>query len=207
MAYVIYTSGSTGLPKGALLTHGGACAIVDGLVGELGVGAESRVLQNVPLGFDVSISEIFMALFSGATLCLADPEKLMPTSEFIDLLEERGITTLSITASALAQLPHAALPKLPTLVVGGEPYRRRHASLAAGQARVERVRADRGDDHRDARAGRRRLGTACRTSARHCRESKRTCWTKSDNRCRSACPASSGSAESASPWVISRDRS
>jgi amino acid adenylation domain-containing protein len=123
LAYVIYTSGSTGRPKGALIEHRGLCNMIREQIRIFGVRPESRVLQFAALGFDASISEIFMALAAGAELHLAPQEALLPGAEFLALLRERGITTLTLPPSVMAALPEAALPDLTTLIAAGEELR------------------------------------------------------------------------------------
>lgn len=73
LAYCIFTSGSTGRPKGAANTH---AAIVNRLrwMGETyGFAATDVVLQKTPIGFDVSVWELFLPLMCGARLVLAPP--------------------------------------------------------------------------------------------------------------------------------------
>lgn len=73
IAYVLYTSGSTGTPKGVEVPHR---AIVNRLawIGSIqGFTQQDRVLLKTPLGFDVSVWELFWALTVGATVVVADP--------------------------------------------------------------------------------------------------------------------------------------
>ncbi|RYZ35737.1 MAG: non-ribosomal peptide synthetase, partial [Myxococcaceae bacterium] len=120
LAYVIYTSGSTGQPKGTLLSHRGLCntALEAARVQHLGPG--QRALQFAATGFDAAIWEIFSALLSGAALCLAPRDALLPGAPLQGLLQAQAITTATLTPSALAQLDPDALPTLRTLTSAGE---------------------------------------------------------------------------------------
>jgi amino acid adenylation domain-containing protein len=119
-AYVMFTSGSSGVPKGVTVQHAGLANLVHALVCRLELTDADRVLQFVSPSFDVSVSEIFMALVSGATLVLARYEQLLPGPDLVELLRAQRITTVSLPASVLAALPHAQLPQLRNLIVGGE---------------------------------------------------------------------------------------
>jgi amino acid adenylation domain-containing protein len=120
LAYVIYTSGSTGQPKGVLVPHGGLTNVVCAQNRAFGIGAESRVLQWVPVNFDAAQAEIFRALTAGATLCMAPADDLLPGRPLFDLMREREITAATLHPAAAAALPGTDLPALRALVVGGE---------------------------------------------------------------------------------------
>ena len=120
LAYVIYTSGSTGTPKGVLVPHRGLYGLAQEQTGILEVGPGSRVLQFSSLSFDASTFEIVMALATGATLCLGSPDSLLPGPTLIRLLQDQGITIVTLPPSALAALPVEKLPALRTITVAGE---------------------------------------------------------------------------------------
>jgi amino acid adenylation domain-containing protein len=120
LAYIIYTSGSTGKPKGVLLAHRGLCNLATAQIQAFDIRPDSRVLQFASLSFDASISEIFMALVAGATLCLATTDALLPGANLLRLLGDRAITTVTLPPSVLAVLPVEELPALQTIIVAGE---------------------------------------------------------------------------------------
>jgi amino acid adenylation domain-containing protein len=119
-AYAIFTSGSTGRPKAAVLLHRGLVNVAREQARMFNVGPSDRVLQFASLGFDASVFEMVMALASGATLCLAPREQLLPGPALLALLEREEITIVTLPPSALAALPDAALPRLRTITVAGE---------------------------------------------------------------------------------------
>ncbi|SFH03173.1 amino acid adenylation domain-containing protein [Duganella sp. CF458] len=121
LAYVIYTSGSTGQPKGVMNHHRGLCNLVHAQTALYQVDASSRVLQFVSLSFDVCVSEIAMALCSGASLHLAPAGELLPGAPLVESLQRSAATHVSLPMAVLAALPQdASLPALKALIVGGE---------------------------------------------------------------------------------------
>lgn len=120
LAYVIYTSGSTGKPKGTLLAHRGLCNFVTAFARDFRLGPGSRVLQFASLSFDASVAEILGALASGAALCLASRDEVMPGRELIRLLQRQRITCAVLPPSLMRVLPDEELPDLVTLVSATE---------------------------------------------------------------------------------------
>ncbi|MEV4259542.1 amino acid adenylation domain-containing protein, partial [Spirillospora sp. NPDC049652] len=118
-AYVIYTSGSTGVPKGVVVSHRGLAGLAGAQVERFAVRPDSRVLQLAALGFDASVSEMCMALLSGATLLLADADRMPPRGRLEPLLADLAVTHVTVPPSLLATVEH--LPDgVETLVVAGE---------------------------------------------------------------------------------------
>ncbi|HEU0014377.1 MAG TPA: condensation domain-containing protein, partial [Longimicrobium sp.] len=119
-AYVIYTSGSTGRPKGVLVPHRGLCNVAAAQQRAFGVGPDDRVLQFASLSFDAAAFELVMALASGAALCLAPREELLPGPGLLGVLRRHAVTTVTLPPSALAVLPVEELPALRNITVAGE---------------------------------------------------------------------------------------
>jgi amino acid adenylation domain-containing protein len=120
LAYVIYTSGSTGQPKGVMIKHQGVCNLAEAQARAFGVRPDSRILQFAPSCFDASVSEIFMALTSGAALCLGNRNDLFYGSALSALLREQAITTVTLPPTALSTLPDDEFSALETIIVAGE---------------------------------------------------------------------------------------
>ncbi len=120
LAYLIYTSGSTGKPKGVLIPHIGLTNLTKHKIEICDVHPGDCVLQFFSLSFDASIPEIIMALGSGAKLCLAKSESLLPGETLLQLLQNNAVTHITITPSALSLIPSADLPHLRMILVGGE---------------------------------------------------------------------------------------
>ncbi|HEX7239936.1 MAG TPA: amino acid adenylation domain-containing protein, partial [Longimicrobiaceae bacterium] len=120
LAYVVYTSGSTGRPKGVAVTHAAAANLLSQAVETFGAEAGSRVLQTASLSFDASLLEVFLALFSGAALHVADRETVLSGTALVALLREREIDVWVSTPPLLESLPDTDLPALRTVSTGGE---------------------------------------------------------------------------------------
>ena len=119
-AYLIYTSGSTGRPKGVVATHRSLAHLVDAQIDAFRISASSRVLQFASLSFDASVSEIFTALLSGACLYMAPRNLLVPSHDFLRLMQRWRISVVTIPPSVLTRMPAGDLPALETLVSAGE---------------------------------------------------------------------------------------
>jgi amino acid adenylation domain-containing protein/non-ribosomal peptide synthase protein (TIGR01720 family) len=101
LAYVIYTSGSTGAPKGAMNSHRGISNRLLFLQQAQPLLPADRVLQKTPMGFDVSVWELFWPLMTGARLVLARPEGHKEQAYLAELIASREITILHFVPSML----------------------------------------------------------------------------------------------------------
>ncbi|MBA2672060.1 non-ribosomal peptide synthetase [Ramlibacter sp.] len=120
LAYVIYTSGSTGRPKGVLLHHAGLCNLVRAQTAALRIRPGQRVLQFASFNFDASVSEIFMALTAGATLCLAARDDLLPGAGLEDTLRREAIDVATLPPVVLGALSPQHATGLRTIIAAGE---------------------------------------------------------------------------------------
>ena len=110
LAYLLFTSGSTGRPKGVEVTHRNLVHFV-GCGSDLVAGGEDACLQVVPLGFDISVQEIWGTLANGGRLVIAPRGRLDP-AELGRLIATRGVTVLTISTGLFHELVRAALPDL-----------------------------------------------------------------------------------------------
>ncbi|MEU2116584.1 amino acid adenylation domain-containing protein [Streptomyces sp. NPDC016459] len=122
-AYLLYTSGSTGRPKGVLVSHRALANLTAYQAGVFGIDADARMLQFASLSFDASVWEIFSTLAAGGTLVVVGREHALVGEALADVLAERAVSVCLLPPSVIASLPARELPRLTTLVSGGEACR------------------------------------------------------------------------------------
>ncbi|HEY0606707.1 MAG TPA: amino acid adenylation domain-containing protein, partial [Herpetosiphonaceae bacterium] len=104
LAYVMYTSGSTGRPKGVGVPHAAMSNFLNWMRQSYPLAADDRVLHTVPLGFDISVREIFWPLLSGAQLVLARPGGQADLDYLIAAIQRWGITQVRFVPPMLQLL-------------------------------------------------------------------------------------------------------
>ncbi|NEW29648.1 non-ribosomal peptide synthetase [Nocardia cyriacigeorgica] len=135
VAYIIYTSGSTGLPKGVLVTHRGLADLAAGSGAGFGVDADAVVAHAVSPSFDISVEEILIAYTAGATLVVVPPAAFAG-EELAEVLRTFEVTHLNVTPTVVGSLDPASLPRLRTVVVGGDACPPELVTTWAGRALI-----------------------------------------------------------------------
>ncbi|WP_445148786.1 amino acid adenylation domain-containing protein [Baekduia sp. Peel2402] len=102
LAYVLYTSGSTGRPKGVEISHRAIVNRLAWMQDAFGIGPGSRVLLKTPLGFDVSVWELFWPLITGATLVVATPGAHRDPEALAQTIRDNNIDTMHFVPSMLS---------------------------------------------------------------------------------------------------------
>ncbi|PWY87430.1 nonribosomal peptide synthase [Aspergillus heteromorphus CBS 117.55] len=134
LAYVIFTSGSTGKPKGTMIQHQSFCS---GSLqqGELAnMGPHSRIFQFASYSFDVSILEILTGLIFGACICI--PNEQLGRADFVQSMNDFRVNWAFLTPSVLKVLSPDQLPRLKTLVLGGEAMSESDMMTWAGRVQL-----------------------------------------------------------------------
>ncbi|KAH8689029.1 hybrid PKS-NRPS PsoA [Talaromyces proteolyticus] len=112
-AMILYTSGSTGVPKGVVLTHGGLVNQIYGTITTLSLERETT-LQQSPLGFDLMLDQIFLAICNGGTIVIVGKSGRGDPIHMANLMVKHGVTLTHFVPSeylALLNYGHHILTK------------------------------------------------------------------------------------------------
>lgn len=127
LAYVIYTSGSTGQPKGVMVTHTSSVNMSVDQIRLFNVTAQDNVVWFASISFDASVSEIMMALYSGASLLIPTDTVLKDKSAFAEYIRINKATVVTFPPSYLDLLDNNDLAGIRCIISAGEPA---HAARA-----------------------------------------------------------------------------
>ena len=129
-AYLMYTSGSTGRPKGTVVTRAGIGNTLAWMQTDHHLTPDDRVVHKAPIGFDVSVREIFWPLTRGATLVVARPDGHRDPAYVARLVHEERVTVICFVPALLGPFLDEYRPteSLRLVLCGGEAL---PAALAA----------------------------------------------------------------------------
>ncbi|MBA4495173.1 amino acid adenylation domain-containing protein [Paenactinomyces guangxiensis] len=99
LAYVIYTSGSTGQPKGVMIQHKQAVAMISWAKNVFSDEELAGVLASTSICFDLSIFEIFVPLCRGKKVILAENALYLA-----ELPNAQEVTLINTVPTAIAEL-------------------------------------------------------------------------------------------------------
>ena len=131
LAYVIYTSGSTGVPKGVMVEHRSNVNMSLEQIRQFGISAADRVVWFASVSFDASVSEIMMALYSGACLLIPPGEILKDPALFGSYLRTSAATVVTFPPSYLDLVSDEDLAGMRCVIEAGEAaHVQRSAAIA-----------------------------------------------------------------------------
>ncbi|WP_113925697.1 non-ribosomal peptide synthetase [Cognataquiflexum aquatile] len=119
---IIYTSGSTGKPKGVMVEHRNLVNFLFSMSKDVDFNPSSSILSVTTYSFDIFYLELFLPLFQGGCVILADKETTLDGYKLAQLIEEKAPTHMQATPSGWQLLLESGW-KNPTgikMLVGGE---------------------------------------------------------------------------------------
>jgi amino acid adenylation domain-containing protein len=123
LAYVIYTSGSTGQPKGVEVTHLNLANFIQSMSKEPGLDEDAVLCAVTTLSFDIAGLELWLPLWVGARVVLADEEQSRDGEWLSELLTESGATVMQATPATWRMLLDAGWEGgLKQALCGGEAF-------------------------------------------------------------------------------------
>lgn len=99
--YGIFTSGSTGVPKGVVVSHRSVIDFISCFTEIFQITERDVIGNQAPWDFDVSVKDIYSAIFTGATVQIIPRRMFSFPIQLLDFLMEREVTTLIWAVSAL----------------------------------------------------------------------------------------------------------
>ena len=99
--YINFTSGSTGTPKGVAVSHASVASFIPAFDETFGLTAEDVFANQAPLDFDVSVKDVYSAIYLGATVHLIPRDYFSVPTQLLDYLCERRPTVLVWAVSAM----------------------------------------------------------------------------------------------------------
>jgi amino acid adenylation domain-containing protein len=140
LAYLIFTSGSTGRPKAAMNSHRAIANRLYWMQQRFALTAADRVVHKTPIGFDVSVWELFWPLLQCACMVIAERGAHADVAYLRDLVIAEGATVAHFVPAVLSLFldqPEVEACRTLRLVVasgealGAELVRRFQARLGA----------------------------------------------------------------------------
>lgn len=123
LAYAIYTSGSSGTPKGVLVEHSALANLLASMAREPGHDSGDVLVAVTTPAFDIAALELFLPLWVGAEVVVADHRDTLDPDRLAALLNAVGATVLQATPATWS-----------ALVTSGWPGRRGLRAWCGGEA-------------------------------------------------------------------------
>lgn len=122
LAYILFTSGSTGRPKGVEIPRQAFANFLQSMAAEPGLKSDDRVIAITTTTFDIAGLELFLPLYVGATVVVADRDTASDPLRLRAMLEHANISLMQATPATWRLLLDAGWTGHPELrmLCGGE---------------------------------------------------------------------------------------
>jgi amino acid adenylation domain-containing protein/non-ribosomal peptide synthase protein (TIGR01720 family) len=111
LAYILYTSGSTGKPKGTMIEHLAVINRIAGLQQKYSLNTKDTILFYTSICFDVSITEIFWPLLTGAKIKIPSKDCHRDVNSLIEEIDMSKISYINFLPSFLHVFLESLKPK------------------------------------------------------------------------------------------------
>ena len=125
-AYIIHTSGSTGLPKGVVISHRSIFDYINWAIDTFHISKNETIGNQAPFIFDNSTLDIYLMIFTGATLYLIPEHMFMFPAKLLNFIEINQINFIFWVPSVLINVANLKLlstikvPSLKKILFAGE---------------------------------------------------------------------------------------
>ncbi|WP_455500915.1 amino acid adenylation domain-containing protein, partial [Gemmiger sp.] len=99
--YINFTSGSTGVPKGVTVCHRSVLDFIPQFATIFGIGENDILGNQAPFDFDVSVKDLYTALYTGAKVQIIPRAYFSQPTKLMDYLADNGVTVLVWAVSAM----------------------------------------------------------------------------------------------------------
>lgn len=104
IAYVMFTSGSTGRPKGVEVTRAALANFLGSMAHTPGLSPDDRLLAVTTTAFDIAGLELYLPLWVGATVIIADAQTTRDPRRLRQRLERGDVTIMQATPATWRML-------------------------------------------------------------------------------------------------------
>jgi amino acid adenylation domain-containing protein len=131
-AYIIHTSGSTGVPKGVAISHRSIFNYINWAIETFNISEKEIIGNQAPFIFDNSTLDIYLMMFTGATLHIVPEQLFIFPARLLEYLETNKINfvfwvpSVLINISNLKLLGSIQVKSLKKVLFAGEVMPTRH---------------------------------------------------------------------------------